>query len=145
MQRYISFYLCLVMIGLSQSAWAGDEEYFVGLIPGVPVADAELADLYGTGGIEVNVTLADGSLLNLDELSLNNAPVDNSSQSNNTSVFDNSGIAQVTPIAGDGNTVNNFVLIEVKINTVELSDISGSSLNLNQTLDFGGLVTFFSN
>jgi len=144
MQKYRSLVVIVSMIGMAQSAWAGDEELFVGLIPGIPVADAELSEIYGTGGVEVNVQLADGSILNLEDLSINHAPVDNSTATNNTHLTDNFGIAQITPIAGNGNTVNNIVLIEVKINTVELHDVTGSSLTVTQNLDFDGLVTLFN-
>lgn len=144
MQKLWSLVAIVSMIGLAQPATAGDEDLFEGLIPGVLVSDVELAGIHGRGGVEVAIHLADGSILNLDDLAINNAPVDNSTQTNNTNVTDNSGIAQVTPIAGDYNTVNNFVLVEVKINTVEVSDVSGSSLSVNQSLDFSGLVTLFN-
>ena len=144
MRKYLSLVVIVSMIGMAQPAWAGDEELFAGLIPGVPVADRELSEIYGRGGVEINVQLADGSILNLEDLAINNAPVDNSTATNNTHVTDNSGIAQITPIAGDFNTINNIVLIEVKINTVELNDVSGSSLTVTQNLDFNGLVTLFN-
>ncbi len=136
-----------VLLGLllAPPAWAEDDELFAGLIPGAPVSDEELGGLYGKAGVEVLVTLADGSLLNLSDLAINNAPVDNSSSNTNTNVTGTSGIAQITPVTGDNNTVHNFVFIEIRMNTVEVNGLSGSSLTVNQQLDFGGVISAIGN
>lgn len=134
--------LVAMSIGLGGPALAGDLELFEGLIPGTPLSDEEMAGIYGKG-IEINVVVDPGALANLTDLQINDASVDNSTQTNNNVITGNAGIPQISTIAGDGNSVLNYVSITVLINSVVVDGVSGSSLSITNSGSADGVNQLF--
>lgn len=125
-----------LLVGAS-GARAGDEQFFEGLIPGVPVTESELREIYGKG-VVLEFRLSDGSLVNVD------GAIDASQTSNQvTDTTGNSGVTSVVPVVGDNNVVTINVSLDVRLNNVEVIDSQGSSINVNQSLDFGGVISTF--
>lgn len=116
-------------------AWAGparanDLELFDGLIPGEPLNQEEMGEVFGRGSW--NFQLVDGSLVSLDGASVSQ------NQNQTSTVSQTSGITTSVPVIGDNNTVSLEVNVIVNLNTVTVLDSAGSSVNVNQSLDFGG-------
>jgi len=129
--------LAVVLLGSGSGAWAGDEQFFKGLIPGVPLTETEISQVYGKGAV-VTFRLDNGSLLNVE------GQIDASQTSNQvTDTTGNSGVTSVVPVVGDNNVVTINVSLDVRLNTVEVIDSQGSSINVNQSLDFGGVISTF--
>jgi hypothetical protein len=126
--------ILLLSAGLaSGSAQAGDEELFHGLIPGVPLAEEELQEFYGTGA---DLTLT-GELVNVfGEIDLSQDVAQWFTMTNN------GGITTGIPVVGDNNDVDVTVILNVNIGTVSIIDPVGSSINASAVVDFGGVVDF---
>ena len=122
------------LVGLAtSSAWAGDEELFRGLIPGVPLEEPELHEIYGKA-LPLSIS---GELVHI------NGSFDLSQHANQvTDVGGNSGLTTTIPFAGDNNQVNVHVTLSVNIGTVTVANPVGSSINASAAVQFGGAIDF---
>jgi hypothetical protein len=113
--------------------FAGDEELFAGLVPGVPLADEELAGVYGRGAISLD--FSNGGL--------NNAPLDLSQAVDQiSSISNNRGITTPIQFVGDHNQVSVNINIAVNIGTVSVLNPVGSTVNATAAVDFTGAIDF---
>ncbi len=113
------------------SASATDLELFQGLIPGEPLDQEELGQIFGKG-VNLNFQLADGSLVSLDDATF--SPIQNQT----SSVFNTGGITSTVPVIGDNNTVNIIVDIDVRMNTVEVFNSPGAAPIFSGSVEGGG-------
>jgi hypothetical protein len=103
---------------------------FEGLMPGTRLSEEEMSGYFGAA--LVNLQSVSGSVVT------NHGMIDaNALNSLGTSTV-SGGIFMPTQFTGDYNTVNTVVNIEVHLNTVNITDSAGSSVSVNQSLDFGG-------
>jgi hypothetical protein len=155
MYRVVAAIFCLGLVAagdalaghaLAGNHWDGDAGFFVSLIPGEPLTEAELDQYYGRG-IQVTFDLGDGNVFTLDDFQVNNTNDSTNflEQSNSSEISWNSGILQNTPIIGNNNQVTINVGITVNMNTVTVVDSSGSSINVNQSLALSGALSAFGN
>jgi hypothetical protein len=107
-----------------------EEDEFAGLMPGKPLPEEEMSSYFGAA--LVNFTAMDGSVVT------NQGSIDTSSLNSLGSSNISGGIFMPTQFTGDYNNVSTVVNIEVHLNTVNISDSAGSSVSVNQSLDFGG-------
>ena len=121
----------------ASSASAEDSGLFLGLIPGVPVAEEELADLHGKGA-SFTFTLQDGSLISNDG-SFGNIDLTSNQVGTTTG---NSGITTPIQFVGDNNVVEVTVIIEVNIGTVSVTGNDGTVVTVNQAVDLTGALDF---
>lgn len=109
-------------------ALADDVDPFAGLIAGTPVTDEELESYTGRGF----------------ELGFDGGVNNGSAQQNISSTVTGGafggarGIMQITQFSGDGNVVPITVNIEVNINTTTITNSSGLSVGLSNTVNLSG-------
>ena len=139
MRWYRATMFSWLVFALAGAGTASAEEVrpFSGLIPGVPVAEAELQNLHGKGA-SFTFTLRDGSLIS------NGGSLGNFDQTSNQvgTTIGNSGIITPIQFVGDQNVVNVIVTLEVNIGTVTVTGNSGSSVIVNQAVDLTGALDF---
>ncbi len=112
-------------------ASANDLELFEGLIPGEPLEQEELGQIFGKG-VNLSFQLADGSLVSLDNATF--SPIQNQT----SSIFNTSGITSTVPVIGDNNTVNIIVDIDLRLNTIEILNSPGAAPIFSGSVEGGG-------
>lgn len=122
--------LTACLVGTAPAS-ANDIELFEGLIPGEPLDQEELGQIFGKG-VNLNFQLADGSLVSLDDATF--SPIQNQT----SSIFNTAGITSTVPVVGDNNTVNIIVDIDVRMNTVEIFNSPGAAPVFSGSLEGGG-------
>ncbi len=119
------------------AAFGEEPDLFQGLIPGVPVEEAELAEYYGKGA-SFTFTLQDGSLIS------NDGSLGNFEQTSNQvgTTTANSGITTPIQFVGDNNVVNVIINLAVDIGTVSVTGNTGTAVTVNQAVDLTGALDF---
>lgn len=140
MRWYSATMLSCVGLALAgaTAAFGEQPDLFHGLIPGVPVEEADLAEYYGKGGASFTFTLQDGSLISADG-SLGTFE-QTSNQVGTTTA--NSGITTPIQFVGDNNVVNVIINLAVDIGTVSVTGNTGTAVTVNQAVDLTGALDF---
>jgi len=124
-------WICLLaVLWVGAPAFAGDEELFRGLIPGIPLGDEELARVSGRGAVTINSEVLNGEVdlsQTVDQLS---------------NITSNSGITTPIQFVGDNNIVTVNVNINVQIGTVSVLNPVGSTVSASTAVDFTGAIDF---
>lgn len=112
-----------------------DEELFASLIPGDFLEDKALEEYHGKAA-PLSFTIGEDGVITFQ------GDIDNTVNADNTtSIAATEGIVQTVPVVGDNNQVELSVVINVNINTVTVQDAVGSEVNVNQVLDFNGVLS----
>ena len=115
-----------------------DSAVFAELIPGDEIPEEDLGRYFGAGVLEF--TISGGSLIDVNGTSFDVSQLNSIGAGAFAAA---SGITTITQFQGDNNNVNLTVMFDIRIGTIEIMDTIESTINVSNSVDFGGIVGGF--